>query len=228
MQFITYTRVSTQEQGDSRNGLEGQDRALLTFIQHGGHEVLASFSEVASGKYGPERRAVLRQALAEVRKTGATLLVSKLDRLSRSVQFISALMQDGIRFATVEDGLEVEPMMLHMKAVFAEQERRLISERTKAGLASTRARGTLLGFAAPVDPLVRARAQANSALAMQARATSFAQGVAPTLRALSGSMTYAQVAEHMNGLGVKTARNGRWHASTVSNALKRMAIAKRA
>lgn len=227
MQFVTYTRVSTQEQGQSRNGIEGQDRALLAFIQHGGHEVLASFSEVASGKHGPELRPVLRQALAEVRRTGATLLVSKLDRLSRSVQFISALMHDGVRFATVEDGLEVEPMMLHMKAVFAEQERRLISERTKAGLASAKARGVIMGFAAHKSADGRAKAVASSAQAATARATSFAQGVAPTLKALSASMTYAQVAEHMNGLGVKTARNGRWHASTVSNALKRMAIAKR-
>lgn len=224
MRFITYTRVSTKEQGDSRNGLEGQDRALLAFIQSGGHEVLGTHTEVASGKPGPEGRPVLKAALAEVKRTGATLLVSKLDRLSRSVQFISALMADGIRFATVEDGLEVEPMMLHMKAVFAEQERRLISERTKAGLASTMARGTKVGAAAHKTTEAGVRARAAASKALGAKADSFAQDIAPTIRALSqqGS-SYAQVAEHLNRLGVRTARNGTWHPSTVSNVLKRAA-----
>lgn len=226
MQFISYTRVSTQEQGQNRNGLEGQERAILAFISSGGHTLLASHTEVASGALDVPYRPQLKAALAEVKRTGATLLVSKLDRLSRSVQFISTLMQEGIRFATVEDGLEVEPMMLHMKAVFAEQERRLISERTKAGLASTRARGTVLGFAAHKDPAGRAKAQASSAATHRAKATAFASTVAPSIRALLPSMTYAQVAEHLNGLGVRTERNGRWHASTVSNTLKRSPLAE--
>jgi len=221
MQFVTYTRVSTQEQGQNRNGIEGQDRAIQAFIRQGGHNVLAAFSEVASGKHDASRRPVLRQALAVVRETGATLLVSKLDRLSRSVQFIATLMQDRIRFATVEDGLEVEPMMLHMKAVFAEQERRLISERTKAGIASTMARGTRVGFAAHKSPEGRAKAKANSARANLANAVRFAQGIAPSIKPLLATMTYQQVAEHLNGLGVKTERNGKWHASTVHTVLKR-------
>lgn len=219
MRFITYTRVSTQEQGDSRNGLEGQARAIQAFILSGGHEVAGAYTEVASGKHGPEVRVQLRAALAEVKRTGATLLVSKLDRLSRSVQFISTLMAQGIRFATVEDGLTVEPMMLHMKAVFAEQERRLISERTKAGLASTVARGTRLGFAAQDQATAQATRAAGRA-AQQAQARAYAVGMASSIRPLLASMTYAQVAEHLNGLGVQTQRKGAWHASTVSNVLK--------
>lgn len=220
MRFVTYTRVSTQEQGQSRNGIEGQDRAIQAFILAGGHEVARAYAEVASGKLGPEGRPVLREALAEVKRTGATLLVSKLDRLSRSVQFIATLMQDGIRFATVEDGLAVEPFMLHLKAMFAEQERRLISERTRAGLASTKARGTKLGFAAQATSTAQATRAAGRA-ASQVKATVYAVGMAASIKPLLASMTYAQIAEHLNSLGVRTQRNGAWHASTVSNVLKR-------
>lgn len=220
MQFVTYTRVSTQEQGQSRNGLEGQERAIQAFIAQGGHEVLAAYTEVASGKHDASFRPVLKQALEMARATGATLLVSKLDRLSRSVQFISTLMAERIRFATVEDGLEVEPFMLHLKATFAEQERRLISERTKAGLASAKARGKLMGFAAHKSPEGRAKAMAGSAASNRANAVGFAKGIAPQIKPLLATMTYQQVADHLNALGVKSERNGRWHASTVHSVLK--------
>lgn len=223
MHFVTYTRVSTQEQGLSRNGIEGQDRAILTFISSVKGDVAKAFSEVATGAVGPDGRPVLKAALAEVKRTGATLLVSKLDRLSRSVQFISTLMADGIRFATVEDGLEVEPFMLHIKASFAEQERRLISERTKAGLASTMARGTKVGFAAHKNPSGREKAKAASAAANRANAVAFAAGVAPMIKVLTPSHTYAEIAEHLNRLDVKTERKGRWTASTVCRVLKNAA-----
>lgn len=224
MQFIAYTRVSTTEQGNSRNGLEGQDRAIQAFILAGHHTLLASFSEVASGKQDLHYRHVLRAAMAETKKLNAVLLVSKLDRLSRSVEFISNLMNQQIRFITVEDGLTVEPMMLHMKAVFAEQERRLISERTKAGLASTRARGTALGFAAHKDSTGRDKAKLASAAANKANAVAFAKTVAPSIKLLisNANMTYQQVANHLNTLGVKSERNGLWYASTVSNTLKHL------
>ena len=228
MQFITYTRVSTQEQGQSRNGIEGQERAIQAFILSGGHEVLEAFSEVASGKHDEDRRPILKQALAQVKATGATLLVSKLDRLSRNVQFISTLMQEKIRFATVEDGLEVEPFMLHLKAMFAEQELRRISERTKAGLASAKARGVKMGFAAHKDPASAVVARTNAGKTNLANAVRFAQSIAPSIQPLLATMTYAQIADHLNGLGVRTERNGTWHPSSVHTVLKHAGIVKKA
>lgn len=221
MDFIAYTRVSTQEQGDSRNGLEAQDRAIAAFVSSGQHNLLASFTEVASAKHSVQFRPVLKQALAEAKRANAILLVSKLDRLSRSVEFISSLMNQQVKFATVEDGLTVEPMMLHMKAVFAEQERRLISERTKAGLASTKARGTQLGINAhkSSDNGVSVRLAASKALS--AKADLFAQGITTMINPLLPLMTYDQIAEHLNMMNVKTARNGKWIASTISRLLKR-------
>lgn len=223
MDAVLYTRVSTEEQGHSRNGLEGQLEALRLFVEAGGHNVLDHFEEVASGGSGLAERQQLRLALARARQAKAILLVSKLDRLSRSVAFISGMMAEGVPFATAEDGLDVAPMMLQIKAVFAEQERRATSERTKAGLAAKKARGEPLGYHTHKQPgATLARAQEASRRAVAILADNRARQVAPMLRAFKAQgLTMAQVADAMNEQGIATARGGRWHASSVHNALAR-------
>lgn len=227
MQLVFYTRVSTQEQGTNRNGLEGQYAALQAFAKSGGHEVLGVYSEVASGALGLEDRHQLRLALAHARQVKGLLMVSKLDRLSRSVAFISTMMAEGVRFATAEDGLTVEPFMLHLKASFAEQERHLISQRTKAALQAKKARGEPLGAHTHKVKGDTARACALGRQALKDKALLFAQRIEPVIvRMVGQGMTYQQIADELNAQGNPTPRGGLWYASSVCNVLKRLGKTK--
>lgn len=223
MQFVLYTRVSTEEQGTNRNGLEAQLAALHYFASHQGGEVIGHYQEVVSGAASLDDRPMLRQAIAHTRRTKAVLLVSKLDRLSRSVEFISRMMNETVRFASAEDGLDCLPFVLHIKAAMAEQERRLISERTRAALQAKKARGELLGHHTHKAPssIVKAREAAGKAHA--AAADNHAVKLAPVLYRLRGQgLTLAQMAGELNAMGHPTARGGLWYASTVCNLLKRL------
>jgi len=224
MDCITYTRVSTREQGDSRNGLEAQTARLEQFASSSGVNILATYEEVASGAKGVDGRPVLAAALAHAKRSKAVLLVAKLDRLSRSVEFIAGLMNRQVRFASAEDGLHCEPFMLHLKAMLAEQERRMVSERTKAALQAKKARGEPLGVHTHKTPLdTSARAGLASAAAVAAVADQFALRLASVVLPLRRTgMTTAQIATTLNTQGVYTARGGQWHGSTVNNILKRL------
>ncbi len=220
-QAILYTRVSTKEQGTERNGLEAQLKALHTFCEGQGITPLLHLEEVASGGLGFEGRPLLAKAFSLAKKLGACVLVSKLDRLSREVQLISTLMNGKTEFYTVEDGLDCPPLMLHMKAVIAEHERKLISERTKAGLASVKARGKALGLHAHKAEGSEERFRAGSKAALQAKSKAFAMKVKPTVSILLQSgMSYADIAKALNSSQVPTANGGQWHASTVCNVIK--------
>jgi len=143
-QFVIYTRVSTEDQGRSGLGLEAQRRDIGFFLQSiGEHEIVGEFQEVMSGK--TDSRPALMQALRLVKVTGAELLVSKLDRLSRDVAMIANLMKDrdvSFRVATMPGA---DKFHMHIYAGLAEQERDIISMRTKAALAAAKARGAKLG-----------------------------------------------------------------------------------
>lgn len=224
MDCIIYTRVSTQEQGQERNGLEAQLKACLDFCNREGLTPLLHLEEVASGGLGLEGRPMLAKAFEWARKRKAFVLVSKLDRLSREVVLIASLMSQGVRFVTVEDGLEAEPFLLHMKAVVGEHERKTIGRRTRDALAAKKARGEALGRACHKDPeLALALAIERSTAANRASAEAFARQVGPMVKGLvSSGLTYAQVAERLNASGTPTARGGAWHASTVCTLLKRL------
>ena len=145
--LIAYYRVSTQRQGRSGLGLEAQRSAVLRFAEGEGLPVIAEFTEVRTGKGADalERRPQLAAALRQAKKDGAYIVVAKLDRLSRNVAFISALMAKQVPFVTVEHGLEADPFLLHIYAAVAEQERRRISQNTRAALKAVKARGVQLG-----------------------------------------------------------------------------------
>lgn len=127
---ITYLRVSTARQGGSGLGLEAQREAVATFVARRGITPLAEYVEVESGK--KDDRPQLATALAHARRTGAVLLIAKLDRLARSVAFLSALMESGADFKAV-DMPDANRFVLHIMAAVAEFEREQISARTKAG-----------------------------------------------------------------------------------------------
>ena len=145
---VAYTRVSTAEQGRSGLGLEAQRAAIEAFAEREQITISGWFSEVQSGKRVSDtlaERPQLSAALKASQAAGAPVLVSKLDRLSRDVHFISGLMAHKVPFLVAELGADVDPFMLHLFAALAEKERALISQRTKSALAALKARGVKLG-----------------------------------------------------------------------------------
>ena len=156
-------------------------------------------------------------ALKRAHKAKCPVIVAKLDRLSRNVHFISGLMAHRVPFIVAELGADADPFMLHLYAALAEKERALISARTKAALAAKKAAGAKLGNPRAAEAAVKAHA-ANRAAADQ-----FATNVLPIIREIqaTGPTTLRQIAESLNAHGVRTARGGRWAASTVRNLLIR-------
>jgi DNA invertase Pin-like site-specific DNA recombinase len=146
VQFIAYCRVSTKQQGESGLGLEGQREAVRRYAAQTGGAILREYVEVESGKRAD--RPQLLKALAHARRSRATLVVAKLDRLARNVAFLSAVMDSGADFVAV-DNPNANRLTLHILAAVAEAEAKAISDRTKAALAAAKVRGTLLGSARP-------------------------------------------------------------------------------
>jgi DNA invertase Pin-like site-specific DNA recombinase len=221
--LVAYCRVSTSKQGRSGLGLEAQRDVIERFAAAEGFTIVASFVEVETGKGADalERRPKLNAALAAARTYGKAcpVAVSKLDRLSRDVEFIASLMNRRVPFIVTELGADTDPFMLHMYAALAEKERKQISERTKAGLRAAKARGVRLG-----NPrLAEIRAVVNARTAAQADA--FAETVRPHIgmAVAQGAKTLRDIADKLNAANVPTARGGRWAAATVRNVLRRVA-----
>jgi DNA invertase Pin-like site-specific DNA recombinase len=149
--LIAYRRVSTARQGASGLGLEGQDAAVAAYARLAGAVVVRAYTEVKTGKRAA--RPELTKALADCKRSKATLVIAKLDRLSRNTRFLLTLIESGVDVAFcdlphVPPGAVGKFLLTQMAAV-AELEAGLISERTKAALAAYRARGGLLGSARP-------------------------------------------------------------------------------
>jgi len=219
--LVSYLRVSTKEQGRSGLGIDAQRAAIARFAAGEGFAIVAEYVEVETGKGADaiERRPQLAAALAEARRHGkCAVAVSKLDRLSRDVHFISGLMAHRVPFIVAELGADVEPFVLHLYAALAEKERALISQRTKAALTAAKARGQVLGN----PKLAEARVTAHDRL--RAGADAFADSVAPAIREAqaAGAKTLRAIAAALNGRGIGTARGGRWDPKTVSNVLARL------
>src|SRR5262245_44675661 len=142
--IVSYIRVSTQKQGASGLGLEAQREANRRFAEAHGFEIVGEYREVETGKGSDalDRRPQLAAALKAAKRAKCSVLVAKLDRLSRDVHFISGLMVHKVPFIVAELGPNVDPFMLHIYAACAEQERRKIAERTRQALAAAKARGT--------------------------------------------------------------------------------------
>jgi DNA invertase Pin-like site-specific DNA recombinase len=220
--IVSYARVSTGRQGRSGLGLEAQREAIRTFAEAANLEIIAELVEVETGKGADalERRPVLAEALALAKRKKAAVCVAKLDRLSRDVAFISGLMSRSreVPFLVANLGPDVDPFMLHIYAAVAEQERRMISERTRVALAQKKAQGAILGNRTNLP-----EASAKGRAANRAAAVAFAGNVLPIVREIeaSGARTLRAIAASLNARGIRTARGGDWHASTVANLLGR-------
>lgn len=173
-------------------------------------------SEVASGKLGVEERTGLRDALARAKKLRCPVIVSKLDRLSRDVAFISGLMARGVLFIVVELGADVDPFVLHLYAALGEKGRKLIGVRTKAALAALKAKGAKLGNRTNL-----AEAQAAGQATNAAKAAAFTAKIAPEIKLLQAQgKTLTQIADELTERGFNTANGGGWRKSTISRLLK--------
>jgi DNA invertase Pin-like site-specific DNA recombinase len=212
--FVIYRRVSTQRQGRSGLGLEAQDRDIAIYLESFAEtpfEVIGAFTDIQSGK-SDDNRPELKAALALAKKRRATLLVSKLDRLSRDVEFIARTIKQADLCVASMPGADTT--MLHMYAVMAEQERRFISERTKKALAAAKARGTKLGGE-------RGSLQARLDAA-QADADAFASKVRSILQPMQErGDSLRQMAAALNEAGVSTRRGSEWQAMSVKRVLER-------
>ena len=213
--YVVYTRVSTAEQGRSGLGLEAQRRDIDLFLTNYSEvpwEIAGEFQDVQSG--GDDDRPQLRAALEQCRRTGAELLVAKLDRLSRKVSFIAQLMDDPkvrLRVATMP---QADKFQLHIYAALAEQERDFISARTKAALKAAKARGQALGGLR--DATMRRNAAIKQKAAGEARKLLLIIG---PLR--DAGQTLEGIAEALDRMEVATSRGGRWTAKQVSRVLDR-------
>lgn len=212
MKFVIYVRVSTTEQGKSGLGLDAQRRDINLYLEAHHGKVIGEFQDVQSGKdiHRPQFQLACKLAMKEK----ATLLVSRLDRLSRDVEDIARLMKN-LRFkvATMPDA---DPFQLHIYAALAEQERKLISQRTKAGLESARRRGVKLGGLRG-DGLEKANAL------RQKDADAFATKVWHIVRPLlTAGLSFRAIAGSLNQSGITSVRGGEWSAMQVSRIVARM------
>jgi DNA invertase Pin-like site-specific DNA recombinase len=206
--FVAYYRVSTTEQGRSGLGLEAQKEAVARWLDGGSWKLIASFTEIESGKR--VKRPELAKALALSKKYKATLLIARLDRLARNVHFISGLMEAKVKFVAC-DMPEATPFMLHIYAAVAQEEARAIGARTKAALAAAKARGVRLGsYGATV-----------LAPRMKAEAAQRANALAPMLRELKErGLSLRAIAGELAKREVPTPNGGKWHAQSVRNLLR--------
>lgn len=222
--FVAYYRVSTGRQGKSGLGLEAQREAVKTYLNGGDWQIVDEHTEVEPGKRSD--RPALEKALAAARLHRASLVVSKVDRLTRSVAFLSRLLEAGVdvRFADLPqiEGATGRFMLQQMVAV-AELEAGMISARTKAALAAAKKRGKKLGGNRGVKPTAKMRAA--SAAALQQRASTRAADIAPVIAELqaAGKTSLRAIAAGLNEQGIPTARGaGEWSAVQVARVLERL------
>lgn len=225
--FVAYYRVSTARQGRSGLGLDAQRRAVTDFLNGGSWELLAEFVEVESGK--ADDRPQLEQALATCELSGATLVVAKLDRLSRNLAFLAKLQESGARFVAA-DMPEANELTIHIMAAVAQAERKAISTRTKEALAAAKARGVRLGGnRGNLEDLRKGPAKSAEVRCRQARER--ALKVRRQIDAISAGderMSLRQIAAALNDRGITAPRGGRWHASQVKAVLESATGGKRA
>jgi DNA invertase Pin-like site-specific DNA recombinase len=206
MDFIAYYRVSTAKQGRSGLGLDAQKRVVREFAETRGN-LIFEYVEIESGSNA--ERPELKKAIDQAKSIGAVLVVARLDRFSRSVSFISGLMDQGIGFQVAEMP-NASDFQLHIHAACAQEERRLISVRTKAALQQAKERGVVLGKNGTT------LAKENKRLARE-----FALSLKPTIDEMLGSgRTFSGIALLLNQRGLKSFRNKKFYPSTVQNMVR--------
>jgi DNA invertase Pin-like site-specific DNA recombinase len=206
--YVAYYRVSTEKQGRSGLGLAAQKARINAFLSSNDC-VLAEFVDVQSGR--KDDRVELNKALAVAKTNKATLVIARLDRFSRRVSFIARIMDEGISLCCAEMPNATE-FQLHIFAALAQEERRLISERTKAALAEAKKRGRRLGANG-----------AKLAVVNKRLADEFAASISHVVQEIGLEKSYSEIARQLNESGVPTRTGRRFYAQTVKNIALRIA-----
>ena len=201
MRYVSYIRTSTKSQ---TNGLEAQRTSINQFLKSYDGIQIAEYCEQESGS--KDNRIELQKALAHCKKEKATLLVAKLDRVSRKVSFIATLMESSISLKVAEMP-NSDTFQLHIYAALAEAERQMISQRTKAALAVKKAQGVVLGRGD------------KEKVALEAK--TFAQSLVPHVELLreQGIKSLNGIAKGLNKMGITTRSGGKWQAIQVQRTL---------
>jgi DNA invertase Pin-like site-specific DNA recombinase len=217
--FIAYCRVSTRAQGGSGLGLEAQQAAVSRFLLSTSGELFAEFTEVESGKKAA--RSQFNEALRLCRIFSAVLVIAKLDRLARNVALISQLMESGVEFVAA-DFPQANRLTIHILAAIAEYEAKLISERVKAAIVASKARGVVWGGNrnSPTAHLDEARRVGNEG--RRRRATARALDLEPLIMEMrEGGKSLKGIAAELNSLRIRQRRGGiNWTPSAVRWALR--------
>lgn len=210
MKFVAYYRVSTKRQGNSGLGLEAQQHAVMRHVDSSNGKLVKSFQEVESGR--KDDRPQLKAALAAAKKSNAIVIIAKLDRLGRRASYILRLIDEsGVNFH-ICDMPNADKLTITILAAVAEREAENISTRTKAALAAKKARGAKLGNPR-LDEARKAAVESNRKLD-KARQDEIREIISEIVT--KGKITtHKGISDCLNARGIKTARGGQWHTTTV-------------
>ena len=222
--FVAYYRVSTARQGRSGLGLEAQKQAVADYLDGGRWKLVGEYVEVESGR--SNGRVELQRALAACRLHNATLVIAKIDRLSRNAAFLLTLRDHGVEFLAT-DMPAANRMTVGIMAMVAENEAEAISARTKAALAAAKRRGVKLGRPANLTDRWRRQGAIVSAKVRGAKASQRARDLAPIIEELrrAGAGSLRELARGLNSQGWTTPRGGEWSSTQVQRVLARLSAA---
>lgn len=198
MKYVAYYRVSTAKQGKSGLGLDAQKETVRAFVEKEG-ELIGEYVEVQSGR--KDNREELWKAIRAAKNEGARIVIARLDRFSRKVSFISGIMDQGVSLVVAEIPHASE-FQLHIFAALAQEERRLISERTKAALAQAKKRGVKLG---KNGALAKKRKVESNLFRLQL------QSIVPSY----GTMSFSAIAKFLNDSGILSYSGKKFYPATV-------------
>ena len=222
--YVIYYRVSTKRQGRSGLGLRGQKNAVLAFLNGSKSRIVAEYTEIESGKR--DDRPQFLKAVKSAQENDATLLVAKLDRLSRDLHFVTGLQKEGIDF-TACDMPDANRLTINIMAAMAQQEREMISERTKTALSAAKAKGRKLGASnRKIKKALRAGGWKNSIKTRRERALRFAENLRPKIEKLriKEGKSRGEIVEHFNDYSVPAPMGGGWSPSQLRRVMDRLGI----
>jgi len=217
--YVSYYRVSTQKQGHSGLGLESQKQTVLNFLNGGQWEIVKEFTEVESGK--KNNRKELEEAIKYCKLTGSTLLIAKLDRLSRNLNFITTLQESNVSFVCC-DMPDANSFTIQVMAALAQKEVEMISERTRLALAQCKQRGVRLGMPENLTDESRKKGWSIAINTIKSKSVEFSSSIYEIIHPMvKDGKTLQSIADHLNNENILTSRKKKWYPSTVRNIINR-------